>query len=86
MPLLIKMVQQFAVKTFSEGMLRTLEDFTQKPDIVEEFFYLIERMLKCCPQGLLESGMLPTPVQAATVGMPVQQREASRALLDFFEF
>jgi transportin-3 len=73
---LMEMSRAMALKTFS--VLKTFDDFTAHPDVVEEFFYLIERLIKSCPKPLVESGMLPALVQAAVVGLPVQQREASR--------
>jgi transportin-3 len=82
-PPLMKMAQDMAVKTFA--VLTTFDDFTAHPDVVEEFFYLIERLIKSCPQAFMASGMVPALLQAAIVGLPVQQREASRAVLDFVE-
>jgi len=41
------------VSTVTLGMLKSLEDFTNNPDVVEEYFYLMARFLQHYPQALV---------------------------------
>ena len=80
---LLDMVSALAQTSFT--FLRTLEDLTQHPDVVEEFFYLMGRMISYCPDPLVTSQLLPALFQCAAVGMQVAHRDANKGTLNFLE-
>jgi len=65
--------------------LRTLEEFTEHPDLVEEYFYLMARVLSYCPGPLLRSELISSVVQFGIVGLQLKHREAQSGILSFFE-
>jgi transportin-3 len=82
-PMLLHMAQAMAARTFA--LLTSLKEFTEHPDVVEEFFYLFERLMKHNPQALVSSNLLPQLTECGIVGLTVQHREGNRAVLNFFE-
>lgn len=80
---LFEMISALATTTFS--FLRSIEDFTHHPDVVEEFFYLMGRMISCCPDPLVTSPLLQSLFQCAAVGMQLQHRDANKGTLNFLE-
>jgi len=74
-----------AMATTSFGFLRSLDDLTRHPDVVEELFYLMGRMISYCPGPLITSPLLPSLFQCAAVGMELDHREANRGTLNFLE-
>ena len=85
---------QFAMKLFnmisamaatSFAFLRSLDDLTRHPDVVEELFYLMGRMISHCPGPLVTSPLLPSLFQCAAVGMGLDHRDANRGTLNFLE-
>jgi transportin-3 len=68
------------------SFLRTLEDFTNHPDVVEEFFYLLARMLTYCPTVVMaQSPLLHSLVQFAAVGLQLQHVGANKGTLQFLD-
>jgi transportin-3 len=71
--------------TFFQRM-SSLQQFEQKPDVVEEYFYLMAKALQNCPVPLLQSpqgaGAL---VQAGITGLQLKHKEAQKGILLFFE-
>lgn len=84
-PDLTKMMVALCQTTF--GFLRTLQDFTNHPDVVEEIFYCMGRMIKHCPEPLINGGdvLLSSLVQCALVGMELDHRDANRGTLNFLQ-
>jgi transportin-3 len=80
---LLEMVSAMARTSFE--FLRTLEDLTQHPDVVEEFFYMMGRMITYCPDPLVTSPLLQNLFQCAAVGMQVAHRDANKGTLNFLE-
>jgi transportin-3 len=76
-------VAAMATTTFS--FLRSMEDFTKHPDVVEEFFYLIGRMMNHCPTPLVMSALLPSIFQCAAVAMQLSHHGASEGTLQFID-
>lgn len=66
--------------------LPTLQHFEQKPDVVEEYFFMMAKALQFCPAPFLkfpaEAGMV---VQAGLQGLGLRHREAQKGILLFFE-
>jgi transportin-3 len=65
--------------------LRTTEDFTAHPDVVEEFFYMAGRMMNICPDPLVQSNLLNSLLQCAAIGMKLSHRDANKGTLNFLE-
>jgi transportin-3 len=80
---LLTMVSALARTSFT--FLRTLEDLTCHPDVVEELFYLMGRMITYCPDPLVTSPLLQSLFQCAAVGMQVSHRDANKGTLNFLE-
>eukprot|EP00898_Chlorokybus_atmophyticus_P004078 jgi/Chlat1/4671/Chrsp3S05637 len=64
--------------------VRTLEDMTAQPDIVDDLFLLASRCLKSCPQ-LFIPAKLPQLIQCALVGTGIQHREACSSVMFFIQ-
>jgi transportin-3 len=67
------------------GFLKSLDDFTNHPDVVEELFYLMGRMMNFCPEPLVSSPLLLPLFQCAVVGMQLDHKDANRGTLNFLE-
>jgi len=80
---LLEMLSAMAQTSFT--FLRTLEDLTAHPDVVEELFYLMGRMMSYCPDPLVTSPLLQSLFQCAAVGMQVAHRDANKGTLNFLE-
>lgn len=65
--------------------LRSIDDFTAFPDVVEEFFYMAGRMMTICPSLLVQSNLLNSLLQCAAVGMKLSHRDANKGTLNFLE-
>ncbi|KAL3920557.1 MAG: hypothetical protein SGILL_003204 [Bacillariaceae sp.] len=80
---LFNMINSMATVSFT--FLRNLEDLTQHPDVVEELFYLMGRMISHCPEPLVMSPLLISLFQCAVVGMQLDHRDANKGTLNFVE-
>lgn len=80
---LYDMVANLASTVF--GTLRSAEDFTSHPDVVEEFFFMAGRMVNYCPSPLVQSSLLNSLLQCAALGMKLHHRDANRGTLNFLE-
>mgnify|MGYP005850623257 CR=1 FL=1 len=80
---LLSMISAMAQTSFT--FLRTLDDLTHHPDVVEELFYLMGRMITCCPEPLVTSPLLQSLFQCAAVGMQVAHRDANKGTLNFLD-
>jgi len=81
--LLYEMVAAMATTVFS--FLRTLEELTNHPDVVEEFFYLMGRMMSHCPDPLATSPLLHSLFQCAVVGMQLDHHGSNKGTIKFLE-
>jgi len=81
--LLFGMMSSLASTVFNA--LRSTDDFTNHPDVVEEFFFLAGRMVSHCPTPLVQSMLLPSLLQCAALGMKLQHKDANRGTLNFLE-
>jgi transportin-3 len=80
---LFDMVAAMTNTVFS--FLRNLTEFTNHPDVVEEFFYLMGRMVAYCPDPVMKSPLLLPLFQGAVVGMQLDHPGASKGTLKFLE-
>ncbi|GMH87310.1 hypothetical protein TrVE_jg2232 [Triparma verrucosa] len=63
-----------------------LEAFTNHPDVVEEYFYLLSRFIRYCPALLFKGGdLLCQTLKCAVVGLQVHHRDANKGVLSFLE-
>lgn len=81
--LLFDMVSAMAGTAFS--FFRSVDDMTQHPDVVEELFYLMERMINHCPDQLIKSTLLLSLFQCAVVSMRLDHHGANKGTLKFIE-
>lgn len=72
-----------ALCTHAFTFLRDANDFSNHPDVVEELFYLADRLLRHCPEVLCASPLLSALAQSALVGMQVDHKGANRGTLKF---
>lgn len=83
-PELTTMMMSLCQTAFS--FLANVQDMTSHPDVVEELFYCIGRMIKHSPEGLVNTGeLLVSLVQCALVGMELDHKEANRGTLNFIQ-
>lgn len=60
--------------------------FEQQPDIVEEYFYMVSKLLQFCPYQFLNSQQEATSIiNAAIVGLQIHHRQAQKGMLCFLE-
>lgn len=81
--LLYGMVASLSSAVFNA--LRTTDDFTAHPDVVEEFFFMAGRMVNYCPTPLVQSSLLNSLLQCAALGMKLYHRDANRGTMNFVE-
>ncbi|GMI37553.1 hypothetical protein TrRE_jg13068 [Triparma retinervis] len=83
-PRLFEMIVSLSTSVFKRFV--NIEAFTSNPDVVEEFFYLLSRFIKYCPNSLFQGGdFLGQALKCAVVGLQVHHREANKGVLNFFE-
>ena len=90
-PKLFDLISELSATVFTR--LTSLEDFTQHPDVVEELFYCMGRVIKSCPSLLVtvnsngagELMLLSSLVQGALLAMEVDHRDANRGTMNFLE-
>eukprot|EP00536_Pseudo-nitzschia_multiseries_P001678 jgi/Psemu1/250852/estExt_Genewise1Plus.C_210167 len=80
---LFNMISTMASVSFA--FLKNLEDLTQHPDVVEELFYMMGRMITHCPEPLVMSPLLRSLFQCAAVGMQLDHSAANKGTLNFVE-
>ena len=83
--LLLNMLTEMSSVTF--GFIRTLPDFVNHPDVVEEFFFLAGRMMTYCPDPLVvqSPSLLHSLVQCAIVGIEMDHKDGNRGILNFLD-
>lgn len=64
-------------------MFTKIQDFTSRPDLVDDCFLLASRCMRYCPQLFCPSPVFPCLVDCSMVGITVQHREASNSILTF---
>lgn len=69
----------------SFSFLHTVEEMTAQPDVVEELFYLVERMVKQCPDPLLRSPLLDSLFQFAAAGVQLEHFGANKGVFKFVD-
>ena len=82
-PKLFELISELSLTVCTR--LTSLDDFTQYPDVVEEYFYLIGRFMTYCPEPLVVSPLFRTIIQWAVVGLHIRHREANKGTLNFLE-
>jgi transportin-3 len=80
---LYEMIATFATTVFS--FLRNLEEMTEHPDVVEEFFYLMARMISYCPDPIVSGPLLKPLFQCSSVALQLQHPGANRGTLRFLD-
>ncbi|GAX22810.1 transportin-3 [Fistulifera solaris] len=75
----------FTLSNTTFSFLRDLEDMTNHPDVVEEFFYLMGRVTNNCPDPLMISPLLHSLLQCAVVGMQLEHQGANKGTLRFLD-
>ena len=63
----------------------SLHEFEQNPDVVEEYFYLMARVLHVIPHVFLVFSEAMHVISAAVIGLQLKHREAQKGILLFFE-
>lgn len=83
LPLFTDAYRHMSVATFKLLQASTLVD---NPDVVDDYFELCGKVLRCQPPMLLESpDLLPLIFECGTAALHLQHKEASRSALRFFD-
>ncbi|XP_041999458.1 transportin MOS14-like isoform X1 [Salvia splendens] len=64
-------------------LLTKIQDFSSRPDLVDDCFLLASRCIRYCPQLFFPSPLFPCLVDCSMIGITVQHREASNSILNF---
>ncbi|KAK3157782.1 hypothetical protein QOZ80_2AG0127920 [Eleusine coracana subsp. coracana] len=64
-------------------LLRTIQDFTTRPDIADDCFLLASRCIRYCPDLFVPTEMFQRLVDCAMAGITIQHREACKSILSF---
>ncbi|KAL4433311.1 hypothetical protein ABPG74_017415 [Tetrahymena malaccensis] len=65
--------------------LKSIDDFTENPDLVEDFYGFVGRFLKYFPGIFLSSQFLHSILSSIQIGIKLQHREAAKALFALME-
>ncbi|XP_047968698.1 transportin MOS14 isoform X1 [Salvia hispanica] len=65
------------------SVLTKVQDFSSRPDLVDDCFLLASRCIRYCPQLFFTSPVFPCLVDCSMIGITVQHREASNSILNF---
>ncbi len=75
-----------ALSNESFNVLRSIENFRDHPDVVEELFFLAVRMIEKSPRIFVcTPSLFQGFLQCATVGLKQDHRDANRGTLNFLE-
>ena len=81
---LFEMFQALSNEAFH--LLRSIENFRDHPDVVEELFFLAVRMIEECPRYFVcTPELFHGYLKCATVGLKQDHRDANRGTLNFLE-
>ncbi|KAG9439130.1 hypothetical protein H6P81_019295 [Aristolochia fimbriata] len=72
-----------ALFSHTTHILRTIQDFTARPDIADDCFLLASRCIRYCPHIFIPSSIFPSLIDCAMIGITVQHREACKSILAF---
>ncbi|XP_020519422.1 transportin MOS14 isoform X2 [Amborella trichopoda] len=64
-------------------LLRSIKDFTARPDIADDCYLLASRCMRYCPHIIVLSPAFPPLVDCSMIGITVQHREACMSILTF---
>ena len=80
---LMELIGTLATTTLSS--LTTLPDCAAHPDVMEEFFYLVGRMVVYCPDPILQSPLCQSLLQYANMGLQLDHRGANKGIVKFLD-
>jgi transportin-3 len=80
---LYEMAVNLAETTFS--FMKSLDSFRNHPDIMEEFFYMMERMIVHCPDPLIRSPLLPSLLQCSALSLELDHPGVNKGTLKFLQ-
>lgn len=64
----------------------SLEQFVNKPDVVEEYYYFMVKVLNVCPGPMMaNSADTATLIGAGISGLELEHREAQKGIVSFFD-
>ncbi|GKY98456.1 hypothetical protein MPSEU_000803000 [Mayamaea pseudoterrestris] len=78
---IFEMVASMASTSFS--FLQSIQDMTNHPDVVEELFYLMARVISCCADLLIVNPLLASLFQCAVVAIQLDHSRANKGTVDF---
>ncbi|GLJ22028.1 hypothetical protein SUGI_0412730 [Cryptomeria japonica] len=56
------------------GLLKTIQEFTSRPDIADDCFLLSSRCIRYCPHLLISSSVFASLIECAMIGVTIQHR------------
>ncbi len=81
--LMAQSFEHFSVKAM--GILRDANAFVQRPDVAADFYDMVCRYLKRCPNVVFEHRRMVEVFQCALCGIGVAHKDACSMLMQFFE-
>ncbi|XP_008644787.1 transportin MOS14 isoform X3 [Zea mays] len=64
-------------------LLRTIQDFTARPDIADDCYLLASRCIRYCPDLFIPTETFQRLVDCAMAGITIHHREACKSILSF---
>uniref|UniRef100_A0A1D1YQ70 Transportin-3 n=1 Tax=Anthurium amnicola TaxID=1678845 RepID=A0A1D1YQ70_9ARAE len=64
-------------------LLKTIQDFTARPDLADDCFLLASRCIRYCPDLFVPSSIFSSLIDCSMIGATVQHRDACKSILTF---
>lgn len=72
-----------ALFSHTTKLLKSIDEFTIRPDIADDCFLLASRCIRYCPDLFIPSSVFPSLIDCSMVGATIQHRDASKSILSF---
>ncbi|XP_008802144.2 transportin MOS14 isoform X2 [Phoenix dactylifera] len=72
-----------ALFSHTTRLLKTIEDFTTRPDIADDCYLLASRCIRYCPDLFVPSSIFPSLIDCSMIGITIQHRDACKSILTF---
>nr|XP_010906804.1 transportin MOS14 isoform X1 [Elaeis guineensis] len=72
-----------ALFSHTTRLLKSIEEFTARPDIADDCYLLASRCIRYCPDLFVPSSIFPSLIDCSMIGITIQHRDACKSILTF---